>query len=188
LASDDELVIVNVPEELDDLDKTIIKKYTQQEYHHFPNTIRDIFIDSPKNCIIVALTQKYCPFVDREHKSNNQYVIIDTVSSRQKCHDEACSDKKHEERKLEDYPTELSKIIKKCLRVNKRELELIDKAIEDGKKLQWKITMTLSKPFLLIGKTGFSEALYKITILDALCVALVKNVDFNIKYLTVDIA
>ena len=109
---DEDLLIVNDPVDLDDNDRKIIKKYVQKEYHHLPNKIREIIINTEMNCIIVALTEKYCPFVEREHQSNHQYIIIDVTSSKQKCYDTDCNDKKHDEKKLEDYPTEISMIIK----------------------------------------------------------------------------
>jgi len=125
--------IVNIPEELTEEDKKTIKKFITKEFHHFPNTVRDIFIDQQHNCIIVALTERYCPFLDREHKSNNQYIVIDTTSSKQKCHDTECNEHKYGELKLESYPKEINEIIKKCLRVNKQELELIEQAIIECK-------------------------------------------------------
>lgn len=124
---------VNVPQDLTDIDKKTIMKFVTKEFHHFPNTVRDIFIDKQHNCIIVALTERYCPFLDREHKSNNQYIVIDTTSSKQKCHDTECNEHKYGELKLESYPKEINEIIKKCLRVNKQELELIEQAIIECK-------------------------------------------------------
>jgi P4 family phage/plasmid primase-like protien len=129
----DSNVIVNIPENLDDNDKDIIKKFVTKEYHHYPNKVRDIFIDTDHNCIIVALTERYCPLLSREHKNNNQYIVIDTSSAKQKCHDTVCNENKTNEIKLENYPKELNEIIKKCLKVNKQEMELIDKAIQDCK-------------------------------------------------------
>ena len=126
-------VTVYVPEDLSDSDKEFVKKFVHREYHHTPSKIRDVFIDKEYNCIIIALNEKYCNNLNREHRSNNQYIVIDTTSSKQKCHDPECADHKHNEVKLENYPKELNEIIKKCLRVNKHELELIDKAIVECK-------------------------------------------------------
>jgi P4 family phage/plasmid primase-like protien len=128
-----ENVIVNVPQQLDEEDKSFIIKYVTKEYHHYPNKVRDIFIDEQFNCIIVALNEKYCPLISKEHKNNNQYIVIDTSSSKQKCHDTECNANKSNEIKLEMYPRELNEIIKKCLKINKQEMELIDKAIQDCK-------------------------------------------------------
>jgi P4 family phage/plasmid primase-like protien len=125
--------IVNIPEDLTESDKTTIKRFITKEFHHFPNSVRDIFIDKEHNCIIVALNERYCPFLDREHRSNNQYIVIDTTSSKQKCHDSECNEHKYGELKLESYPKEINEIIKKCLRVNKQELELIEQAIVECK-------------------------------------------------------
>ena len=128
-----ENIIVNVPEDLDDNDKEFIKRFVTSEYHHFPNTIRDIFVDKQHNCIIVALMEKYCPVILAVHKNNNQYIVIDTTSSKQKCHDSDCNEHKTNEIKMESYPKQLNEIIKKCLRINKQEMELINKAIDDCK-------------------------------------------------------
>jgi len=127
------LSIVNVPEDLNETDIQNIKKFVQKEFHHYPNRIRDVFIDNSHNCIVVALNEKYCPFVDREHKSNNQYIVIDTSSAKQKCHDTDCREYKYIETKLENYPKEINETIKKCLKVNQQELELIDNAIIECK-------------------------------------------------------
>ena len=126
--------IANNPEELNDTDRNLIKKFIQKEYTHFPNKIREIKIDKEKNCIIIALNERYCPFVEREHRSNNQYILIDTSSSKQRCHDpeETCN-AKHNEIRMENYPKEINLIIKKCLKVNRQELDLIDHAIEECK-------------------------------------------------------
>lgn len=125
--------IVNVPQALSDIDKQTIIKFVQREYHHFPNKVRDVFIDKQFNCIIIALTEKYCPFVEREHKSNNQYIVIDTCSAKQKCHDTDCKEDRHHEVKLELYPVEISELVKKCLEINQQELALIDSAIIECK-------------------------------------------------------
>jgi P4 family phage/plasmid primase-like protien len=124
---------VNIPEDLTDQHKSIVVKFVKKEYHYLANKIRDIFIDREYNCIIVALDDQFCPFADKEHKSNNQYIVIDTKSAKQKCHDSDCKQQKHLEIKLEMYPKELHEVIKKCLKINKQELELIDKAIEECK-------------------------------------------------------
>jgi P4 family phage/plasmid primase-like protien len=125
--------VVNVPEDLSESDIYTIKKFVQKEFHHLQEKIRDVFIDKQYNCIIVALTERYCPFLDSEHKSNNQYVIIDTTSAKQKCHDTDCNEEKYSEIKLENYPKEINEIIKKCLKVSQQELELIDTAIIECK-------------------------------------------------------
>jgi P4 family phage/plasmid primase-like protien len=137
---DDEIIevdksnlIVNIPEDLNDVDKMNIRKFVQKEFHHFPNKIRDVFIDTDHNCIIIALIERYCPFLDKEHRGNNQYIVIDTCSAKQKCHNIECNEYKYNEIKLENYPKEVNETIKKCLKVNKYELELIDHAIIECK-------------------------------------------------------
>jgi P4 family phage/plasmid primase-like protien len=116
--------IITISEE----DQFTIKEFINQEYHHFPNKIREIIIDKEFNCIVIALNERYCQFVNREHKSNNQYIVIDTYSSKQKCHDTDCREHKFKEIKLENYPNTIHDIIKRYLKVNQKELELIEKA------------------------------------------------------------
>jgi P4 family phage/plasmid primase-like protien len=129
----DSQIAVNVPEDLNEIHKKVIYKFVKKEYHYLANKIREVFIDKEHNCIVVSLDDKFCPFKDREHKSNNQYIVIDTTSSKQKCHDTECNHQKHLEIKLEAYPKELHEVIKQCLKINKQELELINKAIEECK-------------------------------------------------------
>ena len=120
-----------IPDDLSTQDVDEIKRFVKNSFHHTPSKIRNVFVDRDHNCVVVALDEKYCEFVERDHRSNHQYVVIDTVSAKQKCHDSDCSDKKHNEIKLQNYPKEINEIIKRCLKVNRRELELIDKAIEE---------------------------------------------------------
>ena len=128
-----DILVVNIPEELNENDKEIIKKFIQIEFHHFPNKIREVFIDKSHNCIVVSLIERYCPFLNREHRGNNQYVLIDTCSAKQKCHNVECNLDKYNEIKIKDFPKEINEIIKKCLKVNKQELDLIDNAIIECK-------------------------------------------------------
>ena len=125
-------IVVNVPEALDENDISIVKKFVHKEFN-YSRQIRDVFIDKKHNCIVVALTEKYCYFVGTLHRSNNQYIVIDTGSAKQKCHNSECKEHKYNEIKLEKYPKELNEIIKKCLQVNQQELDLIDHAIIECK-------------------------------------------------------
>ncbi len=115
----------------DDID--IIKKFIRKYYRTKSQDIRDIIIDKRLNCIVVALDDTYCYNIDREHKTNHQYIVIDAYGSKQKCHDMDCQNYKHNEIKINEFPKELNEIILKCLRVNKNEQELIQKAIEECK-------------------------------------------------------
>lgn len=115
------------------LDKQQVVTFVRKEYGHTPKNIREVFLDTQLNCIVIALEERFCEFVEREHKSNHQYIVIDTHSSKQKCHDSECSDKKFREIKLQNYPKPLLEIVKKTLVVDNHEMELIDKAIEECK-------------------------------------------------------
>lgn len=126
-------IIEPVQHELTKSDKDVIKKFVHKHYGQKQRDIRDIVIDRDHNCIVVALDDLFCFNVDREHKSNHQYIIIDTYSSKQKCHDLDCKDFKHQEIKIDKFPKELNELILKCLKINRQELELIERAIEDCK-------------------------------------------------------
>jgi P4 family phage/plasmid primase-like protien len=122
-----------VQKELTGADCDIIKHFVRKNYKYREKDIREILIDHELNCIIVALNDEFCHNIDREHRSNHQYIVIDTYSSKQKCHDIDCKDFKHNEIKINSFPKELNEIILKCLRVNKVEQELIQRAIKECK-------------------------------------------------------
>jgi P4 family phage/plasmid primase-like protien len=115
-------------------DKENITKFVKKNYKYKSKHIRDILIDKSHNCIIVSLDDTFCCNVDREHKSNHQYIAIDTYSSKQKCHDSDCKEFKYNEIKISNFPKELNEIILNCLKVNKQEQELIEKAINECKE------------------------------------------------------
>ena len=113
--------------------KKTIKTFLKKFYNYNDKSIREIFIDHNFNCIVIALDDRFCHNVDREHTSNNQYIIVDTISAKRKCHDTDCKEHKYNEIKMNEYPKELNELIKKVLKVNKQELELIDHAIKECK-------------------------------------------------------
>jgi P4 family phage/plasmid primase-like protien len=130
---DDLIYVEPIQKELTQSNKNVIKMFIKKHYNYNNYTIRDIIIDHQHNCIVVALDDKYCHNVDKEHRSNNQYIVIDTLSSKRKCHDVDCQKYKYNEIKMADYSKELNEIIKNVLKINKKELELIDKAIKECK-------------------------------------------------------
>jgi P4 family phage/plasmid primase-like protien len=132
--NDDIEVIEPIQKNLTSSDIKIIQQFVRKNYKSKLRDIRDIVIDRNLNCIIIALNDTYCYNIDREHKSNHQYIVIDTYSSKQKCHDIDCKDYKHDEIKIVSFPKEINEIILKCLKVNKQEFELIEKAIVDCKE------------------------------------------------------
>lgn len=124
-------IIQPIQKELTAKDQEHIRHFVRREYNYREGDLREIFIDQSLNCIIIALLDKFCHNVDREHKSNFQYIVIDTFSCKKKCHDSDCANYKYNEIKFDKLPKEINEIILKCLKVNKHELELIEKAIED---------------------------------------------------------
>lgn len=129
----DKDIVFPVQDTLSEQDINIIKQFIRKYYRTKSQDVRDIIIDKRLNCIVVALDDTYCYNIDREHKTNHQYIVIDTYSAKQKCHDMDCQNYKHNEIKIKDFPKELNEIILKCLRVNKTEQELIQKGIEECK-------------------------------------------------------
>jgi P4 family phage/plasmid primase-like protien len=128
-----ENIIEPIQKELTNKDKDSIKKFVRKTYKYRPCDIRDVLLNHDLNCINVNLNDTFCHNIDREHKSNHQYIVIDAYSSRQKCHDIDCQDYKHLEIKIKDFPKEINEIILKCLKINKQEQELIEKAIQECK-------------------------------------------------------
>jgi P4 family phage/plasmid primase-like protien len=70
-------------------DIQVIHLFVRKHYNYPKDKIQDVKVYHEK--IIIALKDKFCRNIDREHKSNHQYIVIDNNSSRQKCHDPDCS-------------------------------------------------------------------------------------------------
>jgi P4 family phage/plasmid primase-like protien len=119
------------PIHLTDEEKEIIKKFVRKSFRYRPSDIRDVILNKQYNCFNVNLNETFCHNIDREHKSNHQYIVIDTYSAKQKCHDLDCSEYKYNEIKISEFPLELNQIILKCLKVNTQEQELIEHAIQE---------------------------------------------------------
>lgn len=115
------------------LDREVIYSFIRKVYHFKKTDVRDIIVDLQLNSIIVSLNDRYCYNLDREHKSNHQYIVIDSLSSKQKCHDQDCTGFIHNEVKMVNFPKELNELILRILKVNKHEQELIQKAIQECK-------------------------------------------------------
>lgn len=126
-------VIQPVQKDLTDKDKDTIKRFVRKNYKYRNKDIREIVLNHELNCINVNLFDTFCFNLDREHKSNHQYIVIDTYSSKQKCHDVDCKEYKHNEIHIANFPKELNELLLKCLKVNKREQELIERAIQECK-------------------------------------------------------
>jgi P4 family phage/plasmid primase-like protien len=94
---------------LSELDKKAIKIFIRKTYNYKANDIKDILLKN--DAIIVALTDRLCDNVDREHKSNHQYIILDEIGSRQKCHDQDCIRYKKGEKKFNDLPENIQLLI-----------------------------------------------------------------------------
>lgn len=124
---------VYIPQELTLVDKEIIRKFIRKNYKYRTNDIREILLNSEINAINVNLNDTFCFNIDREHRSNHQYIVIDAHSSKQKCHDSECGDFKHCEIKIEKFPKELNEILLKCLKVSEKELVLIQTALDECK-------------------------------------------------------
>ncbi len=126
-------VIEPIQKSLTEKDKDTIKKFVRKNYKYRTKDIREILLNHELNCININLFDTFCFNLDREHQSNHQYIVIDAYSSKQKCHDTDCKDYKHNEIKIVNFPKELNELLLKCLKVNKKEQELIEKAIQECK-------------------------------------------------------
>jgi Herpesviridae UL52/UL70 DNA primase len=118
--------------EIKDADISCIKKFVKQKYNVTNKDIREVVLDQSNKCIVIALNRTFCHNVDREHKSNHQYIIIDAHSSKQKCHDTECREFKHNELGSGQYPKELREIVARVL--NENPDTLINSTIEECKE------------------------------------------------------
>ncbi|NDG32226.1 hypothetical protein EB118_19380, partial [bacterium] len=112
--------------ELTQVDKRHLEHFLRLYYAVRPSDIRDYVLEVSTNCIVVPLHDKFCYNVKREHRSNHQYIVIDTYSAKQKCHDTDCANYKHNEVKYDKYPTDLATLIKRCLRASAQEQDLVE--------------------------------------------------------------
>jgi P4 family phage/plasmid primase-like protien len=117
--------------ELSNDDKHEIRLFIRSYYKHNPNYIREILIDTKFNCVVVSLNERYCEFVKREHKSNHQYIILDLLSAKQKCHDMECEKQIYNEIQFYHFPENLQNVLKKVLILNNN--EMISEAVECAK-------------------------------------------------------
>ena len=85
----------------------------------------DIKIDYTLKNIYINTCIKYCNFINNEHKSNHQYIIIDVVSVKQLCHDADCSGKCFNEIIYNKYPTNIKNIINRLFDLNKKDDHLL---------------------------------------------------------------
>ena len=115
------------------LNKKTIEKFIKKHYNYDNRTIREILIDHQFNCIIVSLNDHFCHNIDREHRSNNQYIVIDSISSKRKCHDLDCKDYRFNEIKTNQFPLDLTTVIKSVLKFDKQEFELIENTVVECK-------------------------------------------------------
>jgi len=112
-------------------DEKVIKNFIRKFYHYKYDDIRGIIVDNNFNCIIVALNDKFCGNVDREHKSNYQYILFNSSGSRQKCHDPDCNKYKTNDIPIESFSQDIKSIILGHLNINDGELELILKTTKE---------------------------------------------------------
>jgi P4 family phage/plasmid primase-like protien len=115
-------------------DITEIRKFTRKCYKYKKNDIREIKVDVKLDCIIVALNDKYCENVEREHKSNYQYIVFNSSGSRLKCHDPDCVKYKSNEILLENMNDNMRDLLLKYLEFDKTELELLENATTECKE------------------------------------------------------
>jgi P4 family phage/plasmid primase-like protien len=99
--------------------------------NNYSNKFEETCIKIEKNSIIVSLQDKYCNFIEMEHNSNNQYIVINELLTSQRCHDTLCQGKRH---KVINTPDIIANFFKENVEINlKSECELlIKKSIGSG--------------------------------------------------------
>ena len=102
--------------------KEVVANFVFKFYRHKKRSIRDIFLDRTIPCITISLHEQFCEFIEREHRSNHQYIVIDLISSKQKCHDTDCQNKKFNEIQFENYPESLRLVIQDLLQTTSEDL------------------------------------------------------------------
>jgi P4 family phage/plasmid primase-like protien len=112
-------------------DASILQHFVRKNYNFKVNDISSIVINTNNNCIIIALNDKFCDNIDREHKSNHQYIVLDGISSKQKCHDPDCKGFKKNEIKSGTFPDNVKSLLHRYLKINENEMKLIQDATNE---------------------------------------------------------
>jgi P4 family phage/plasmid primase-like protien len=68
----------------------IIENFIRSNFNYKPTDISEIILH--KTYIIIALKDKFCGNINREHKSNHQYIVVNSKNANQRCHDPDCKD------------------------------------------------------------------------------------------------
>ena len=110
----------------------VIENFVFTEYGQSKERIREIKVDYNLNCVLIPLNDTFCNFIEDFHSNNHQYIVIDPRSSKQKCHDEICTDKKYNDIPSKRFPIDLADILKNYLVVDEQEKKLIEAAEEDA--------------------------------------------------------
>ena len=105
-------------EQLTKQEEKIIYNFVSKNYGASQIAIREIQINKECNCFVLPLNDHYCHNKDDVHVSNFQYIVIDNVSSKQKCHDEHCKSEnwKYRETPIHNFPKELVEIIERYIK------------------------------------------------------------------------
>jgi P4 family phage/plasmid primase-like protien len=90
-------------------DQENIYAFVKQFYRYSKHDVSDIKID--KFGIIVAIKDKFCHNIKRQHSGNHQYILINGNGSRQKCHDEDCRSFKALVVVLHDLPLDIRTLV-----------------------------------------------------------------------------
>ena len=100
-------------------------------FNYNKSDISDIKLNGDQ--IIVGLNDTFCRKKNGNHKSNHQYILIDTTSARQKCHDTSCSNEKWFVKPFNDFPKDIKDLIFRIFKIEEIEIETIQNAKNDCK-------------------------------------------------------
>jgi len=114
-------VATTVPSTVDDVpcenlhvnDIKVIRHFIRRNYSYKIKDIHEIKLDTVHNCIIIALKDLFCKNVDKEHKSNHQYIVVNANESKKKCHDPECCTFKDQVISFEDFDNDMKTLISK---------------------------------------------------------------------------
>jgi P4 family phage/plasmid primase-like protien len=115
-------------------DVKLMIHFLKKNYNYNENDVNNIKLDRTNNCIVIGLSDKFCNNIDREHKSNHQYIIVDFFGSRQKCHDPDCKSFKKNELKYNMLSDDVSKIITSYFKVSEQDMEMLQVASTECKE------------------------------------------------------
>jgi len=133
-------LISDIPSEtvLDNDKKEVILKFIYNKYNISKKDISKFLVND--NSFDIRLHTKYCNNITREHTSNHQHIVLDSVSCKQRCYDSDCKDYNHNVIKSNKYPKKVKEIVDLSLTKTNQIISRANSILGTPEDTSWIIT------------------------------------------------